>query len=216
MVVTTGFRQRILWAAVGALWIGAVVAGFAWLGSYDNRPGIPASAPERWPTDSQIARDASRPMLVMLVHPRCSCSRASLGELAELLARAHHRPAAVVLMVRPAGVSEDWEKTDLWQSAARIPEVTVVRDDGGVEARRFGTRTSGQTLLYDTDGRLLFSGGITGARGHPGDNAGRATILALLDREGPQQSGSPVFGCPLLSEDDELATETSPHGSHAS
>jgi hypothetical protein len=216
MVATTRFRQRALWTGIGALWVGAVIAGFAWLAGYDNRAGIPATATARWPADSQIARDASRPTLIMLVHPRCTCSRASLGELAELLARARHRPTAVVLMVKPEGVASDWEQTDLWQSATRIPDVTVVLDDGGVEARRFGTQTSGQTLLYDADGRLLFSGGITGARGHPGDNAGRAAVLALLDRDSPQQSGSPVFGCPLLSADDELAADATPHGPHAS
>src|SRR5882762_7091707 len=134
MVATARFGKRALWAVLGALWLGVVLAGFALLGSYDNRPGIPASAPAQWPADSQIARDTRHPTLVMLVHPRCTCSRASLGELAELVARARHRPATVVLMVRPAGVSGDWEKTDLWRSAADIPDVTVVRDDSGVEA----------------------------------------------------------------------------------
>lgn len=217
MVATSPFRARAFWAGVGALWLGAVVAGFSWLGGYDNRPGIPAQPPAQWPSESRIPRGTDQPTLVMLVHPRCTCSRASLGELAELLARAGHRPTTVVLMVRPEGVSNDWEKSDLWQSATRIPGVTVVRDDGGVEARRFGTQTSGQTLLYGADGRLRFSGGITGARGHPGDNAGRAAILTLLDRKDPQQSGSPVFGCPLLSADDELSSQEPPHhGSHAS
>ena len=41
--------------------------------------------------------------------------------------------------------------------------------------QRFGAETSGQTLLYDRDGRLLFSGGTTGSRGHDGDNAGFAS-----------------------------------------
>lgn len=216
MGIAARFRERALWIGLSGLWLGAVLAGLAWLASYDNRPGAPASAPAHWPADSRIAHGDGRPTLVMLVHPRCTCSRASLGELAELLARARQRPTAVVLMVRPDGVSKDWETTDLWQRAARIPEVAVVLDEGGIEARRFGTQTSGQTLLYDADGRLLFSGGITGARGHPGDNAGRATVLALLDREQPLQSASPVFGCPLLSADDEDATHAAHHGAHAS
>ena len=58
----------------------------------------------------------------------------------------------------------------------------MLRDDDGAEARRFGAETSGQTLLYDEHGALLFSGGITGARGHAGDNAGRASLVALLNR----------------------------------
>ena len=31
--------------------------------------------------------------------------------------------------------------------------------------------TSGETMLYDASGRLVFAGGITGSRGHGGDNA---------------------------------------------
>ena len=56
-----------------------------------------------------------------------------------------------------------------------LPDVTVVRDDMAGEARRFGAVTSGQTLLFDTQGNLLFSGGITAARAQAGDNAGRAS-----------------------------------------
>jgi hypothetical protein len=74
-----------------------------------------------------------------------------------------------------------------------------VRDDRGVEAERFGTSTSGQTLLYSADGRLLFSGGITGSRGHAGDNEGRDGLVALLTRAGSGRTRASVFGCPLFA-----------------
>jgi hypothetical protein len=87
--------------------------------------------------------------------------------------------------------------------------VTVVRDDDGREARRFGVEASGETLLYDADGSLLFSGGITAARGHAGDNAGRTELVSLLnhepssrtnivDRTGSHRDATSVFGCPLF------------------
>ena len=41
------------------------------------------------------------------------------------------------------------------------PGVTSWDDAGGKLAQRFGVLTSGHVLLYDTDGRLLYSGGIT-------------------------------------------------------
>ena len=59
--------------------------------------------------------------------------------------------------------------------------------------------TSGQTILYGADGTLLFSGGITGSRGHAGDNDGRAGLVALLTRAGRGQTRTKVFGCPLVS-----------------
>jgi len=73
-----------------------------------------------------------------------------------------------------------------------------MRDDDGVEAARFGAATSGQVILYDRDGRLLFSGGITASRGHAGDNDGRDAIVSLLGGGRGTRHSSPVFGCSLL------------------
>src|SRR5205823_6234038 len=82
---------------------------------------------------------------------------------------------------RPQNAPSDWERTDLYRQAAAIPGVTICRDEEGAEARYFHAATSGQTLLYDEAGRLLFSGGITAARGHEGDNDGQQTLIALLN-----------------------------------
>ena len=71
-------------------------------------------------------------------------------------------------------------------------------DEGGVEASRFGAATSGQAILYDGDGRLVFSGGITAARGHFGDNAGSQALARLLIDGMPSRPHTPVFGCALF------------------
>ena len=204
---------RALWILSGALWLGAVAAGLAALMAYDNRPGIAADAPVEWPADSRLARDPDGPTLVMLAHPRCDCTRASLAELAELLARSPRRPQAYVVFIRPGPVQGGWEQTDLWRRAEAIPGVTVVRDAQGAEARRFGVRTSGQVLLYGAGGRLLYSGGTTGSRGKTGDNAGRAAVLAALAGDGSQDS-SPVFGCSMFGPADAAAEAADAHESH--
>ena len=92
------------------------------------------------------------------------------------------RVRAQVLFVKPNNFPKEWEKTDLWSSAAMIPGVETMVDSEGVEAHRFGSQTSGQVMLYGADGRLLFSGGITVARGHVGDNAGRNAIVSLITK----------------------------------
>ena len=66
--------------------------------------------------------------------------------------------------------------------------------------QRFGAETSGYVLLYDTHGKLLFKGGITGSRGHAGDNAGESAIVALLEGEKPVLTRTKVYGCSLLNE----------------
>jgi len=116
------------------------------------------------------------------------------------MARAGDRLTADVLFVTPPGASGGWEATDLWRGAAAIPGVTVVDDLDGVEARRFGALTSGQVLLYDAGGQLRFSGGITPARGHAGDNAGRSAIVALVESASSAPVETPVFGCSLLDD----------------
>jgi len=107
---------------------------------------------------------------------------------------------AYVLFVKPAGSSSNWEKTDLWQSAAKIPDVNVLVDDNGAESHRFNSLTSGQTALYDVTGSLLFSGGITASRGHSGDNVGQSTIVSLLNDGEAERTVTSVFGCPLYGD----------------
>lgn len=107
--------------------------------------------------------------------------------------------SAWVVFMKPKDAEEEWVATDQVATAAALPGVKVLYDLDGAESGRFHATTSGQTVLYDRSGNLLFSGGITFARGHAGDNAGRAAIERILRGENPIQSKSPVFGCPLLT-----------------
>jgi len=185
--------------AVGALgWMLAVGMGLSILYNYENAPGMMKPAPRQWPISSKIQREPGRAALVMLAHPHCSCTRASIGELALIMARAQDSMKAYVLFIKPAGFSADWVKTDLWNTAKAIPGVTVIEDSEGKEARMFHAETSGQALLYDDTGRLLFSGGITGSRGHYGDNAGRSAIVSLLSKGIADRNETFVFGCSLF------------------
>lgn len=188
---------RIIHITVCAVWVLMIGVGLAVLWSYENTPGTAATPPAQWPHDSSIHLATDHPTLVMLAHPHCPCTRASIGELARLMTQAQGRVTAYALFVKPAGSSEEWEKTDLWQSAASIPGVSVIIDDG-IEAQRFHAATSGQTVLYDPEGRLLFSGGITGSRGHSGDNVGRGAIVSLLNSGEAERTETSVFGCPLF------------------
>jgi hypothetical protein len=193
---------RQFWLRVGvAVWLLCAVSGLRVLWAYDNAAGVAAQAPARWPSSGgALALESGRPTLVFLAHPQCSCTGASLTELAEVLARAETRPKTYVVFLKPEGTSSSWEQTDLWRTAAALPDVTLVRDDDGREARRFGVATSGQTLLYSSSGALMFSGGITGARAHAGDNAGRQALVTLLNHGQPERKGTSVFGCPLFAQ----------------
>jgi hypothetical protein len=180
----------------GIIWLAVVTVGLALMARYENSPGTVRAVPESFPATGVLQREPGMFSLVMLLHPRCPCSRATIGELEKVMARCGGRVHALVLCFKPEGAADDWAQTDLWRSAAAIPGVKVRVDEGGREAACFGAETSGQALLFDTKGRLLFHGGITAGRGHAGDNAGSEAVLALVNGAAVRETTA-VFGCPI-------------------
>jgi hypothetical protein len=204
--LTMGFQPEIsgreffVTCLGGALWLSVVITGLALIFIYSNSPGRAGAAPVGWPAKSQIAGTTNAPLLIMFAHPRCPCTRASLGELEQLMADCQGHLKAQVWFVKPAGTTSDWINTGLWHTACNIPGVSVYCDTNGVEARRFQAKTSGQTMLYDQNGRLLFQGGITIARGHFGDNPALSAVEALVEGKSPAFVKTPVFGCALFDD----------------
>jgi hypothetical protein len=196
-------KQSVIIAAV-ALWIPAVAFGINVLWKYSTAPGRPGDPPLVWPASAGVERAKGEATLVMFAHPQCPCTSATMGELAIILAHAQGKLDADVFFYLPASQPASWARTDLWTTASAIPGVHVFEDREARMARAFGAFTSGQTLLYDSGGRLLFKGGITAYRGHSGDNAGRSAITALL-QDGPSPRtmlpvATPVLGCSLTGE----------------
>lgn len=190
------------------LWFLGSVWGLKLLLDYKNTPGILGSAPSQWPKESTLARASDRAVLVIVAHPQCPCTRATVEELAWIMTRTSGKIQAFVLFWKPREFSSEWVKTDIWTSAQAIPGVRVVMDEDGSEMAHFGASTSGQTLLYDAHGRLVFSGGITPSRGHLGESRGREAILACA--KGATTGGlvnAPVFGCSLRSSSSDLLKE---------
>jgi hypothetical protein len=179
-----------------AAWLGLVASGFAFWERYDFTPGqaghgdsVPPSSHNGWE-------------LVLFAHPHCPCTRASLNELTELARQAGPGVAVRVVFVRPSDAPQEWERSDLWDTAAAIPGVRVSCDPGGVEARRAGATTSGHLVIYDPLGRVAFYGGITRGRGREGESYARQAILTLLGGGEQAIRRAPVFGCELLTADE--------------
>jgi hypothetical protein len=196
MRIRWNFRIVLMIAAIA--WIGAVGTGMALLQKFETTPGQVAKSPTRWPTLSKIQRDPERATLVMLVHSRCPCTRASLDELAEVMSHSQGLLAARVLFFTPSSPSAAWVKTSLWRQAKAIPGVQVIADPGGAEAALFGAQTSGEVFVYDPSGKRLFRGGITSGRGTAGESLGRGAILSLLNIGSADRNETPAFGCPIF------------------
>jgi hypothetical protein len=178
------------------LWSAAVLAGIQRMWSYESTPGRHSFVPANWPGSSLMTIDRERATLVMFVHPLCVCTRASLIELREALDAMTGVPAVWIVVMNAHGVVPDWE-AKIADIAHRIPEATIVTDVDGRAADAFGAATSGHVVVYDREGRLAFSGGITGARGHVGDNEGRRDLIAALHEGSEHAREHPIFGCGL-------------------
>ncbi|MFI5301973.1 MAG: RedB protein [Polyangiales bacterium] len=189
-------RSKLLVTLIAAWAVGVTLSVFA-LTTHATQAAPNAEAPESWPTRTQLSRDPKRPTLVVLAHPMCPCSRATLRELERLLARVGDRVATRVVFMRSLSTGADPRRSDLWRVASDIPGVVVSVDEGGALMHVFGATASGQTLLYGVDGALVFKGGITLPGGHEGDNGGRDAVEALIVGASHARSVASVFGCPL-------------------
>jgi hypothetical protein len=114
-----------------------------------------------------------------------------------LLHHVQQQVTTYVVFVQPEGYDRAWVRDHLWHRATAMPAVYPVRDVNGGEAERFGAFTSGQVLYYDAQRHLRFAGGITGSRGHEGDNKGRQALRHLIQTGAADRASTFVFGCAL-------------------
>lgn len=200
------------WIRIATLiWGGLASIGCISLLVYSITPGAMGDSLANWPSNSSIIPDPARANLVLLMHPHCPCSRATLTELEEILARCPGKVSTHILFFKPRSEADDWAITDLWRRAAAIPEVQVHVDEEGQEARRFAAATSGHALLFDRAGQQVFRSGITISRAHVGENPGSSSIISCLTESVTTENSREhcecnVFGCPLFADGGNVET----------
>ena len=193
-----GRKRKISLLVLTGVWLAVIGLCMGLIERYTAAPGDAGTPPGQWPAASRIPLDPQRPTLVLFAHPQCPCTEATMGELNQLMSRVPGRVSAQVWFLKPENTAAGWTNTSLWRAAAAIPGVTVHEDRAGFEAGLFHAQTSGQTLLYGPDGRLMFQGGITIARGHAGDNPGRSALADLVTGQLTNRVQTPVYGCSLF------------------
>lgn len=188
--------RRLFVSAAAVIWIAAVATAFAALERYAATPGPARKSGEAATAFLARERAPGRSLLVMAVHPRCPCTRASLAELGDLLARRAGECDALLLEFRPKQPPADWPVASATRELGGVT-VRVVPDEEGALARDLGAGTSGHVVFVDAHGRLQFRGGITLSRGHRGVSAAHEAILRGLQEQPVELCEAPVFGCEL-------------------
>lgn len=180
-----------------AAWLLLAAAGFAVLFRYGATPGdAPAEVVQR-PEAPELRWSTTGTTLVMFVHPLCGCTRASIHNLASILADSETVPTVNVVFTAPRKEFAAWSDTPLVRLAAELPGVHLVWDLDGKLTEKFHAQTSGWTMLFDEQGKTLFQGGITDSRGQEGCNTGSMLLHDRLANVSCKSAAYPVFGCPI-------------------
>lgn len=190
-------KSRALTVTGIVVWLSLVATGMIALSDYSTRPCEPGQVATQWPATTALKLSATKPTVVMLLHPKCVCSKASISELARAFPDGTRRVEFKALFYQPAGRDEDWVRTNHWKRLTTLDQEAPVVDREGLEAKRFGVQTSGHVLVYTPAGQLVFSGGISNGRGHEGDNPGRQALVAAVNGSETSQRDFAVFGCPI-------------------
>ena len=174
--------------------------GVRTMGKFESTPGPAQTAPDRWPRDSRLVRAEGQTTLLLFLHPRCSCSEATLTELEKLVALNHTGFAILAVFAIPPNGGMEWKESPIIRRASSIRGTSIVFDPGGIEARRFGAITSGSVGAYGREGELRFAGGITQARGVEGEGAAWLNLRKVIDGSSATRRTLDPFGCPLRKE----------------
>jgi hypothetical protein len=194
------FNRSVLFVV---MWAAAVVSGICLFDGYELAAARTGPMTQYWPAASALRTAPGVATVIMAIHPKCPCSNLSLSQLQGVLNRRHMRINVHLLVYQPTGYPDDWSMTSVVRRAQRIQGVDVMFDRGGDELKKFQARASGELWFYDGNGKLLFRGGITGGRGHPGKNSGISSLISLADGGAPSVAEAPVFGC-AIGEDERI------------
>src|ERR1043165_1851819 len=184
----------MLRSTLALAWLGCIAGGLVLLEAYANRAPSVAPAAGVWPAESRLVTRPGCVSVVFFLHPRCSCSTATLNELSRVLTRAPAACTITIAFYAPTSRPAQWGDTALRRQTEALAGVRVVDDVDAREAGLFGSLYSGHVVVYGPEGSLRFSGGITASRGHEGDNLGEDCVLAAMCGREPPAPATPTFG----------------------
>jgi hypothetical protein len=200
-------RGHLEWTVSASIiaWLVLLAAASSYLTQHEfsTVADAPQAMVTRWPNESRIERGAGRPTLLLFLHPKCPCSRATLRELERVFANVRDNATELfVVATVPSEGTDEWRDTVTMNAAQRLPNAALFIDRSGVEAARFGAMVSGQLMLFDAAGHRAFAGGVTPSRGHEGANLGADALASLLRNETKERCEYPAFGCRLCLPDE--------------
>ncbi|MBB5058216.1 hypothetical protein HDF16_002930 [Granulicella aggregans] len=207
--------QRFL-PLILALWLLALVPAGRKLMAFEWTTGATGLTPTHLtgPISNGLSQNEGHSaLLVVAIHPLCSCTRATLKELEDAAPnwKQPYRTTFLIYKSKPQpdtitpASDFDWHHAAYIRDAQKALNAEVVDDLNGEQAAKLGALTSGEVLLYSAPDQhgsrhLVFSGGVTAGRGMEGENTGIATLSQALNAAFTQPGAhAPVYGCGLAA-----------------
>src|SRR5690606_17883819 len=111
------------------IWCVAATAVWCWATSYEFT--VDSNSPPtatHWPADSTLELAGDRASLLLFLHPRCPCSRATVHELTRVIDQLPDadRPQLTVIATLPSDAPPDWRETDTVRKVLKLPHSSVV------------------------------------------------------------------------------------------
>lgn len=191
-------------SALVIFWLLGTAYGFSFLLEHDFQSNdLPKTTAVNWSEvlgdQSELSKQFSQHPLtiVVAVHPKCPCTKATLQELQERTKFANVSVKTMVLAYTPASEKEnpEWTKTPTLDLLQELPGASIVRDiDAGI-AIRLRLEVSGAVLVTDQSGKTWLQGGITASRSCRGNCPGSIALEQILAGRLTRPVFSPVFGC---------------------
>jgi hypothetical protein len=188
-------------------WAIAVVGASGMLLRYEQTPGA-GDGGRRWPAGAPITLDGRKLTVVVVVHPRCPCTRATLHAIRDLVEEYPDAAGFHFALFCPANAGDEWTQSPNAQLAALVRGADLCKDTDGELCRLLGASTSGTVMVFDHSGANLFTGGVTPSRGHEGDNPGLDALRQLLSGEPLAVRSTPVFGCSIVGFSDLVCSDS--------
>lgn len=182
-------RIKLRGLVVAALLTGWVLAlGFGWHSAlvYETTPGPAAHT-------IYTERSEQAPFTcVVVAHPLCPCTRATLRGLRAAIGAHPGQFACRIVFAGPMPA----DKPENLTLAEAIPGAKIETMTAKAALGKYDAKISGQTFVFDRQGRSVFSGGITASRGHE-DPDFAIELFDQIQKGQGRTRAYPVFGCAL-------------------
>ena len=187
-------RSRFFVLTAIAIWLVATAYAYSLMMRFDTRPGVAGNPLLRWPATAAVQLAKRQRTLLIFLHPKCSCSRASISQLQNLRKRFPDAFHTELVLWQPPGRSPAWNQ--LYRTDSEdLSGTETIADPGGRVAALFDAHTSGYVLLYGAAGNLEYAGGLTPARGVNNEGPGILALERIMSGSTVGVAHQPVFGC---------------------